>query len=369
MNIITSRITVLIFLIVIVLATVVISIYVHENKGRKTVTPIQNNDVINSDEISKAYFAGGCFWCVESDFEKIPAVENVISGYMGGSEDNPTYEQVSAGKTNHRESVEIIYNPKKVTYEELVRYFFRHVDPTDSEGSFFDRGNQYTSAIYYSNEEEKNIAEKIIKALDDENIFGKKIVTSLEKAGTFWQAEDYHQDYYKKNPLRYKYFRTGSGRDAFIEKTWQDFEKPSDDELKQTLTPIQYKVTQQEGTEKPFDNEYWNNHEAGIYVDIVSGEPLFSSTDKYDSGTGWPSFLKPININFVTETDDYKLLSKRIEIRSAKADSHLGHIIMDGPKDNDYVRYCMNSAAMNFIPKEEMEEKGYGEYLYLYDYL
>lgn len=344
-----------------------------------TVTTIEGEKV--------AYFAGGCFWCTESDYEKILGVKDVVSGYMGGNVDNPSYKQVSGGGTGHREAVKVVYDPNRVTYRQLAYELLRETDPTDSGGSFYDRGHQYTSAIYFETDEEKQIAEEVIKKIEEEKVFDKPITTSVELAGVFWLAEDYHQNYHKKNPLQYKYYRNGSGRDDFIESVWgsrmyedffkdlqkksasrwENFQKPDDETLKKTLTPIQYKITQKDGTERSFQNEYWDNHEEGIYVDVVSGEPLFSSTDKFDSGTGWPSFLKPIDYDFVTEHDDYKLFVKRTEIRSKYADSHLGHIILDGPIENDKIRYCMNSASLRFVPKEELESLGLGEYLDLFE--
>jgi peptide methionine sulfoxide reductase msrA/msrB len=347
----------------------------------KTSPSIADNSPAKGGE-AVAYFAGGCFWCVESDYEKLPEVKDVVSGYMGGTVENPSYNQVSSGGTGHREAIKVIYDPSKTTYRELVLHLLKHIDPTDAGGSFYDRGHQYTSAIYYQSDEEKAIAESVIKEVDESKVFDKPVVTSLEPAGTFWLAEKYHQDYYKKSPVRYKYYRKGSGRDAFIESVWgnsnqeentdtvdilENFQKPTDEELKTMLTPLQYKVTQKEGTERAFDNEYFDNHEEGIYVDIVSGEPLFSSTDKFDSGTGWPSFLKPIDHDFVTEKDDYKLLSRRTEIRSKIADSHLGHIILDGQEENDKIRYCMNSAALRFVPRSEMKSGGYEDYLSLFE--
>lgn len=344
---------------------------------------------IDMSEINKgesvAYFAGGCFWCVESDYEKLPEVKDVVSGYMGGDVDSPSYNQVSAGGTGHREVVKVVYDSSATTYRELVLHLLRHTDPTDEGGSFYDRGDQYTSAIYYQTEEEKKIAEEVIEGLEEEKVFDNPIVTSVEKAGTFWLAEDYHQDYYKENPVRYQHYRSGSGRDKFIESVWSDYDeegsgevqstdnlwinfvKPEDEILKDKLTPVQYAVTQDDGTETPFNNEYWDNHEEGIYVDILSGEPLFSSTDKFDSGTGWPSFLKPLDKDFVTEHKDYKLIIPRTEIRSKYADSHLGHIILDGPIENDKIRYCMNSAALRFVPKAELEKEGLGIYTNLFN--
>ena len=355
-----------------------------------TVGAVQQEDVVESIQ-AVAYFAGGCFWCTESDYEKVPGVIEAVSGYMGGTIDGPSYSQVVQGNTGHREIVKVVYDPQTVGYRRLVLELFRETDPTDAGGTFYDRGYQYTSAIYYQNDTEKQIAEAVIQELEKRNIFEKQIVTSIESVSTFWVAEKYHQDYYKKNPVQYKYYRKGSGRDAFIESVWGDgknndlfettqmeeetaennspwnmFVKQSDEYLKETLTPLQYKVTQQEGTEKPFQNEYWDNHEEGIYVDIISGEPLFSSTDKFDSGTGWPSFLKPISKDLVTEHPDNILWYQRIEIRSTIADSHLGHIILDGPVTNDLIRYCMNSAALLFVSKDALEEEGYGAYLYLF---
>jgi len=327
----------------------------------------------NNPDLKEAVFAGGCFWCMESPFEKLDGVKGVISGYTGGSEISPTYKEVSSGKTNHVEAIRILYDPSKIKYEKLLEVFWMQINPTDSEGQFVDRGNQYKSIIFYGNEEEKNIAEKSKIRLNNSGIFKNQIATEIAPLSAFYPAEEYHQDYYKKNPLRYNFYRAGSGRDRYLDEIWNEenknffnngekFEKPADDKLKEMLNPIQYKVTQKDGTEKPFDNEYWNNHEEGIYVDLVSGEPLFSSLDKFDSGTGWPSFTKPLEQGNIVEKEDKRLfLGTRIEIRSKGADSHLGHVFNDGPEPTG-LRYCMNSAALKFIPKEELEKEGYGEY-------
>lgn len=376
----------IIYKIVLVIALISAAIWSYNWYTGKFAPSLPDAPTTKSDS-AIAYFAGGCFWCTESDFEKVPGVNEVVSGYMGGSIDTPSYNQVTKGDSGHREMVKVDYDPSKVSYRHLVLELMRETDPTDSGGSFYDRGFQYTSAIYYQNEDEKQIAEEVIQELEELNIFDQPIVTSIEPSNTFWVAEKYHQNFYKNSSVRYKHYRKGSGRDDFIESIWgsgkydylfensqlktssqwENFQKPDDETLKEMLTPLQYRITQEEGTETPFENEYWDNHEDGIYVDIISGEPLFSSTVKFDSGTGWPSFLRPLDLDFVTEIDDYQLVLRRTEIRSKYADSHLGHIILDGPTSNNKIRYCMNSAALHFITKDDLEAEGLGQYLPLFD--
>lgn len=339
-------------------------------------------------EVKTAIFAGGCFWCVEADFEKLKGIIGVVSGYSGGDAPNPNYKNYAQG--GHREVVEVTYDPKQTTYKSLVEHIIIYGDPTDSSGSFGDRGIQYAPAIYFENEEEKNIAQTAIDEINAKKIYDKPLAVEILPREKFWPAEEYHQDYSKKNPLRYKFYRTGSGRDSFVEKykekalengllldddmplampkdlNFQNYQKPSDELLKKELTPLQYEVIKKEGTEKPFANEYNLNKAEGIYVDRISGEPLFSSKDKYDSGTGWSSFTKPISKDSVVLREDKQLLATRTEVRSRYGDSHLGHVFDDGPADKGGQRYCINSVALLFIPKEEMESKGYGKYLYLF---
>lgn len=318
----------------------------------------------SNSQLKLAAFAGGCFWCMVSPFEELPGIHGIISGYTGGHTSNPTYEEVCTGNTGHYEAVQITYDPAIFPYSKLLELFWQQIDPTDEGGQFHDRGESYRTAIFYYDEQQRLDAEASKLELAQSGRFDKPIVTEILPAATFYPAEEYHQQYHRKNAGHYKLYRRASGREDFLARHWYG---PSDPEaLKQQLTPIQYEVTQNNATERPFTGEYWDTEEDGIYVDIVSGEPLFSSRDKYDAGCGWPSFTRPLQSYAIKENTDTSHAMIRTEVRSRLGDSHLGHVFDDGPEPTG-LRYCINSAALRFVPKDKLVDEGYGEYLYLFE--
>jgi peptide methionine sulfoxide reductase msrA/msrB len=337
--------------------------------------------------LARATFGGGCFWCMEPPYAQLPGVESVTSGYAGGRVKNPSYELVSTGLTGHIEVVQVVYDPSRVSFEELLEVFWRNVDPTDGGGQFCDRGSQYLTAVFYEGESQQRAALESKRELEASGVLRRPVVTQIRPLEAFYPAEEYHQGFCRKNKARYESYRKGCGRDERLRELWgnvpprprprqsastggasvkDEFKKPTREELRRTLEPLQYQVTQENGTERPFRNAYWDHHEPGIYVDVVSGEPLFSSLDKFESGTGWPSFTRPLVAANVRSDTDVTHGMIRTEVRSAHADSHLGHVFDDGPNPTG-LRYCINSAALRFVPLERLEAEGYGQYRVLFE--
>lgn len=323
----------------------------------------ENNDENPNDSIDYSktklktiYLAGGCFWGVEAYMEKVYGVADVVSGYANGNTENPTYEDVLYKNTEHAETVKVDYDPEKISLEKILDYYLLVVDPTSLNKQGNDRGTQYRSGVYFTDENERKIIEERLKK--EQEKYKDKIVVEVQKLENFYKAEEYHQDYLKKNPNGYCHIDISKANEVIIDQS--KYPKPSDDELKKKLTEAQYKVTQENDTEHAFSNEYWDNEEKGIYVDVATGEPLFSSKDKYDSGCGWPSFTKPISKEVVTYHKDFSFNMERTEVRSRSGDSHLGHVFDDGPKEFGGLRFCINSASIRFIPLEDMEKEGYG---------
>lgn len=312
---------------------------------------------------AEIYFAGGCFWGTEHFLKQIRGVENTQVGYANSNVANPSYEQVCSGKTNAAETVKVVYDPKTVDLNLLLDLYFKTIDPTSLNQQGNDRGTQYRTGIYYVDKEDLPVIKQAIQLLSAQ--YKTPIVLEVKPLTNFYPAETYHQDYLDKNPGGYCHinpalFEMARKANAPKAKTYQ---KADDATLRKELSAEQYAVTQKNATEPAFHNKYWNEHRPGIYVDITTGEPLFVSTDKFDSGCGWPSFSQPIQKDLIAEKKDTSHGMIRTEVRSKTGDAHLGHVFTDGPKEKGGLRYCINSASLRFIPKDKMKEEGYGEYL------
>ncbi|GAA0319771.1 bifunctional peptide-methionine (S)-S-oxide reductase MsrA/peptide-methionine (R)-S-oxide reductase MsrB [Psychrobacter aestuarii] len=320
------------------------------------------------------YLAGGCFWGVEAYMERVAGVVDAVSGYANGDPKlkDPSYEQVIDG-SGHAETVKVTYDADRIDLETVLDYYFRVIDPTSMNKQGNDRGVQYRTGIYYTDAKDKDIIERVIAQKQQD--YTQAIVVEDKPLDNFYFAEMYHQDYLAKNPNGYCHIDLSladdkpegqlSGRtlapvssvaDTLKPKRYANYDKNA---LKDTLTQAQYDITQKAGTERAFSHEYDHLFAPGVYVDVVSGEPLFLSTDKYDSGCGWPSFTKPIDPQVITEHKDKSFNMTRIEVRSRVADSHLGHVFDDGPKDRGGLRYCINGGALQFIPVSRMAQSGY----------
>lgn len=356
-------------------------------KNMNKETPIEK-DNMSTDDYETITLAGGCFWCTEAYFQEHAGIIDAISGYAGGSEQDASYLKVSKGTTAHREAVQITYDPKIISTEEILDIYWSHIDPTNIEGQFADKGFQYTTAIFYHNDAQKEVALDSKKRLGQSGLFEKPIATQVLSFANFFKAEEYHQDYYKKSSDHYERYKKGSGRAGFVEETWAkdaaikfleteqttsmnkkiktDYNYTDKEiaEMLKNLDPLAYHVVAENGTESPFNNKYWDNKAEGIYVDVVTKKPLFSSMHKYDSGTGWPSFWRTIDDDSVTLHEDNSLSTIRTEVRSDAG--HVGHVFNDGPAQEGGRRFCTNSASLLFIPKEEMKNQGYEKYLYLF---
>lgn len=364
------------------------TIQIEDKLIEKFAPKVMKKDTVDTNLHQTITLAGGCFWCTEAYFQEQPGVIDAISGYAGGSEQDASYLKVSKGTTAHREAVQITYDPKVISTEKILDSYWTHIDPTNVLGQFADIGFQYTTAIFYHSESQKEVALDSKKRLEQSGLFSKPVATEILSFENFYKAEEYHQDFYKKAADHYERYKKGSGRAHFVEETWakdaaikfleteqtttmkkstkEDYDY-TDEEiagLLKNLDPLAYHVVAENGTESPFNNKYWDNKAEGIYVDIVTGKPLFSSTHKYDSGTGWPSFWRTVDDSSVTLHEDNSLSTTRTEVRSDAG--HVGHVFNDGPVEEGGRRFCTNSASLLFIPKEEMEDKGYEGYLYLF---
>lgn len=334
-----------------------------KNNNSKTQTAMATPNHVQNGNTAEIYFAGGCFWGTEHFFKQINGVLETSAGYANGKTANPGYEEVSTDKTGFAETVKVTYNPEVVNLELLLDLFFKTIDPTSLNQQGNDRGTRYRTGIYFTDKSALPVIQKAVDQLS--KAYNKPVVIEIEPLQNFYAAEDYHQDYLDKNPGGYCHINPALFDLAKEANAPTTYTKKDDKTLRAELTKEQYDVTQHNATERAFDNVYWDEFREGIYVDITTGEPLFISTDKFESGCGWPSFSKPIDTSLIEEKNDRSYGMQRTEVRSKTGDAHLGHVFNDGPKDKGGLRYCINSASLKFIPKEEMEKQGYGKYISL----
>lgn len=314
---------------------------------------------VSPENRKEIYLAGGCFWGVEEYFSRIKGVEDVTVGYANGKGDTTNYQLIS--QTGHAETAHITYDKSQVSLKELLLHYFRIIDPISKNKQGNDVGSQYRTGVYYTDKADLTTINQVFDQMAKK--YDKPIVVEKEELNHYVLAEENHQDYLKKNPNGYCHINVNEASYPVVDAS--RYPKPSQEEIKKKLTAEEYAVTQKNDTERAFSNRYWDQFEDGLYVDIVTGEPLFSSKDKFESGCGWPSFSKPISPDVAVYKKDTSFNMERVEIRSRVGDSHLGHVFTDGPKDKGGLRYCINSLSIQFIPKTQMEEKGYG-YLLAY---
>ena len=342
---------------------------VMDSGKEKKMTAEQEDMMISGEELHTMYLAGGCFWGIEAYVKKLPGVSSTDVGYANGNTENPSYKEVCYNNTGHAETVKVVYDTSRISTDQLLDGFFKVVDPTSVNRQGNDRGSQYRTGIYYVDEADQAIAKAAVARQEER--YSSPIATEVLPLSNFYMAEDYHQDYLDKNPGGYCHIDLNDA-DEFIRESGldmadvaslikvEDYPVPSDAKLKEMLTDIQYRVTQMGDTERPYTNEYSSTFEKGLYVDVVTGEPLFSSVDKFESGCGWPSFSKPIIADVVKENQDTSFNMVRTEVRSRAGDTHLGHVFDDGPRELGGLRYCINSASIRFIPYGDLEAEGYG---------
>ena len=351
--------------------------YANDLKSESDYMAVENKDMkyedFSKDKYDTIILAGGCFWGVEKYFQYIDGVVFTDVGYVNSKTSNPTYKDVTSGLSDASEGVRIVYDPKIVSLDFILKMYVRVIDPTSLNRQGNDVGRQYRTGIYYDSDREKKVAEKFIKKIAGN--YKEPIAIEIMPVNNYYEAEDYHQDYLDKNPSGYchigktEFDDAKKAKDNMSSKIDKDevstpqkkeYKMPSDEELKSKLTKLQYDVTQNNKTEQPFKNEYWDNKEEGIYVDVTSGEPLFLSKDKFESSSGWPSFSKPIDKNLIIDSTDKSFGMERTEVKSSGSNSHLGHLFDDGPKKSGGMRYCINSASLRFVPKSKMASEGYG---------